>query len=145
MQLSTNFALDEAVLSQTAIRKGIDNDPDLATLAVLRETAENMELVRTALGNKVITISSWYRCPELNKAVGGAKTSSHLTGEAVDFNCFAFGAPLEVAKRIAASGIKYDQLIHEYGRWVHIGFGARMRQQQLTVSKHGTVAGLYAV
>jgi hypothetical protein len=72
------------------------------------------------LGGLGIVVSSGYRCKELNVAIGGAKTSRHMTGLAVDFTVPRYGNPLTVAKAIRDSGIPYNQLIHEYGKWVHL-------------------------
>lgn len=144
-QLSPHFTLEELTFSQTAARKGIDNDPPPNVEAILRMTAARMEAVRTVLGGKGISVSSGYRSPELNVAVGGSRTSAHTTGWAVDFTCPAFGSPLAVCKAIAASDLEFDQLIHEYGRWVHVGFGPRLRRQLLTIGPKGTTNGLYAL
>lgn len=141
MKLSEHFTLAEFTASQTAARRGIDNTPPPAILDRLKITAAGMEKVRAVLG-KPITVSSAYRSPALNKAVGGAKNSAHVEGWAVDFNCHAFGTPLEVARKIQTSGIAYDQIIHEFGSWVHISFDRRMRGQELTVTSHGTTGGL---
>ena len=143
-QLSEHFALEEFTLSQSAVRAGIDNDPPAEVLAILRETAAGMEAVRALLAAP-IQISSGYRSPALNAKVGGSKTSAHVLGHAVDFNCHAFGPPLAVAQAIADSDIEWDQLIHEFGTWVHIAFGPRLRRQLLTIDKHGTRQGLLPV
>jgi uncharacterized protein YcbK (DUF882 family) len=87
----------------------------------LRYTAGRLEEVR-ALLNHPMAISSGYRSPALNDAVGGSLTSQHRYGLAVDFTADGFGTPFEVCKAIEAGGIAYDQLIHEYGSWVHISF-----------------------
>ena len=74
----------------------------------------------------------------LNQAVGGSRTSAHLEGLAADFTAPAFGSPLEVIRKIAASGIEYDQLIYEYGSWVHLGLareGITGRGEQLSIFK----------
>jgi putative chitinase len=71
----------------------------------------------------------------LNQAIGGASKSSHMDGWAVDFVCPTYGDPYAVCKAIEASGIKYSQLIHEFGRWVHISFAPDMKQQSLTIFK----------
>lgn len=144
MNLSPHFTLAEFTASQTAARRGIPNTPPADVLARLKVTAAGMEKVRAALG-KPVTVSSAYRSPALNKAVGGAKNSAHVEGWAVDFNCHAYGTPLEVARKIQSAGIAYDQIIHEFGSWVHISFDPRMRSQELTVSSHGTVSGLHAI
>jgi putative chitinase len=134
MNLSEHFTLEEATHSDTAIKLGISNQPDERQLGNLKKSAEGMEKVRALLG-KPIGISSWLRLPEVNVAVGGSKVSAHMDGFAIDFTCPAVGVPLEIAKKIAASDIQYDQMIHEYGRWVHISFDSALRKQQLTIFK----------
>ena len=144
-QLSEHFTLEEFTLSQSAVRAGIDNAPPAEVLAILRETAAGMEAVRALLGLP-ISISSGYRSPALNAKVGGADTSAHTLGHACDFNCPAFGSPLQVAQAIAANElIGWDQLIHEFGSWVHISFDPRRRLQLLTIDKRGTRPGLLPV
>jgi len=98
-----------------------------------------MEEVRRLLGERVISISSGYRSPELNRAVGGARTSAHLTGHAVDFNCYDFGPPDAVCRAIATSSLRFDQLIEE-GSWTHLSFDPRMRHQVLTKRPNGGYA-----
>jgi zinc D-Ala-D-Ala carboxypeptidase len=134
--LTPHFSLDELISSQTAARKGYDNSPPGEVIEHLRRAALGMEAVRQLLGDKAITVSSGYRSPLVNKAVGGAKTSAHLSGYAVDFNCFGFGTPLQVCRAIAASAIEFDQLIEE-GTWVHLSFAPTMRRQVLTKAPTG--------
>ena len=134
MTLSTNFTLAEATYSETAIRLGINNQPNEQQLENMKISAQGMEAVRKILG-KPIRINSWLRLPEVNVAVGGSKVSSHMDGWAVDFTCAGFGDPYAVCKAIEASGIKFDQMIHEFGRWTHISFAPQMRQQALTIFK----------
>lgn len=131
MQLSENFSLEEMTATQ---HRDIDNTAPPEVVERLRNTAAQMELVRAALGERVITVSSGYRCPALNRAVGGAKTSAHLTGDAADFNCYGFGTPLEICRFLTnpASGAPpWDQIIEE-GTWVHLSFDPRLRGQVLT-------------
>lgn len=142
-QLSPHFTLEEMTFSQTAARRGIDNDPPPEVRERLNITAARMEGVRRALGEKAIRVSSGYRSPALNKVIGGSDTSAHTLGWAVDFTCAGFGAPLEVARALAESGIAFDQLIHEFDSWVHISFDPRGRQQLLTIDKAGTRKGLH--
>lgn len=132
MHLSNNFTLEEATFSETATRLGINNQPTDRQLENMKITAEGMEKVRALLG-KPIRVSSWLRQPELNQAIGGSRISSHMDGWAVDFVCPAYGTPYEVAKAIESSGIKYSQMIHEFGRWVHLSFAPDMKQQSLTI------------
>lgn len=134
--LSAHFTLDEAVLSQTAARLGIANDPDLATVRNMKQAALGMELVRLELGGLPININSWYRSQDLNHAVGSKPTSDHITGFAIDFTCPKFGSPLRIVQAIKASNIQYQQLIWEFGSWVHISFNG-FKRQTLVIDKNG--------
>lgn len=144
-QLSEHFSLAELTVSENARRLGLDNTPPPDVLERLTITAGRMEIVRTVLGGRPILISSAYRSPAVNSAAAGAKTSAHLSGRAGDFTCPGFGTPLAVAKAIAASGLAFDQLIHEHGRWVHISFDPARRMQLLTIDAKGVRTGLLAV
>ena len=132
MQLSEHFTLDEATYSETAVRMGIPNQPSTLQLENMKHAASQLELIRALLG-KPMHINSWLRLPDVNVAVGGSKISSHMDGWAIDFTCSGFGDPLAVCKAIAASGIKFDQMIHEFARWTHISFAPELRGQQLTI------------
>jgi len=134
MQLSPHFALEELVYSQTAQEGGINNTPSEAVVANLTTQAQGLELVRALLGNPML-VTSGYRCPALNKVVGGVPDSAHLVGFGTDFKCPAFGTPLQIVEAIVASDIKFDQCIQE-GTWVHISFAPAMRQQTLTADFH---------
>lgn len=127
-RLTAHFTLEELATTQ---HRGLDNRPPPEVVATLRTTAGHMERVRRVLGDRVISVSSGYRCPKLNRAVGGARTSAHLTGHAVDFNCYGFGPPADVCRAIADSSLPFDQLIEE-GAWVHLSYDPRMRRQVLT-------------
>lgn len=131
MNLTNNFTLEEFTISQEAERRGIDNAPPKNIVKTLIYTAENMELVRNVLNSHPIIISSAYRSPVVNAAVGGSKNSQHMTGQAVDFTCPKFGTPREIVQRIKNSGLEYDQLILEFDRWVHISFSESGNRKQL--------------
>jgi zinc D-Ala-D-Ala carboxypeptidase len=121
-QLTEHFTLSELTYSDTAIMQGIDNTPPQDAIDQLAETADMLEEIRSACGNHPVTISSGYRCPELNKAVGGAANSAHLYGCAADFTIPAFGTPLAICERLqpVMEQLGIDQLIYE-GTWVHVG------------------------
>lgn len=136
MNLSDHFTLAEFTFSETASRKGIDNDPPALLYPTLKRTANGMEQVRALLGAP-IKITSAYRCLSLNAAIGSNNTSQHTKGEAVDFTCSA-GDPKTIVARIMASDIKFDQLIAEFDSWTHISFSDNNRRQVLTIDKNGT-------
>jgi len=129
--LSEHFLLDEFTASQEATRHSINNTPSEKVVENLRMLAALLEQVRTLLGSHSIHISSGFRSLVLNRHIGSFDTSAHVRGYAADFTCPAFGTPLEVAKEIAESNLKFDQLIYE-GTWVHISCDPQNRRQLLT-------------
>ena len=130
MNLSAHFTLEELTASQTATRRGIDNTPPATVLGNLRRLAGLLEQVRAAVGLP-IRVSSGYRCSVLNRAIGGATNSAHMTGLAADITAPSL-SPRQLAAAIIAAGVKFDQLIYE-GAWVHIGLSAgEPRNQVLT-------------
>jgi hypothetical protein len=133
--LSPHFSLAELTISQTASRNGLSNTPPAPILANMRIMAAGMEDVRALLGVP-IHVNSGYRAPAVNAAVGGSVTSAHCKGWACDFIAPAFGAPLDICKRIVASPIVFDQIIEE-GTWVHLSFDPRARRQVLTKARGG--------
>lgn len=127
MRISENITYAEAFKSQTAVRKKIKNttnDPEI--LKNMKHVADNVfEKIRAHFG-KPIGISSFYRSPELNAAVGGSPTSQHTTGEAIDIDADIFGGLTN--KEIfdfVKDNLEFSQLIWEYGNsknpaWVHV-------------------------
>ena len=147
MNLSTHFTLEELTFSELATRQGFQNTPPDALMPNLRALAAALEMVRYKLGQPVL-ISSGYRSIQLNSAVGGSRTSAHMQGLAADFRCPNFGDPLKVAAECADISFDYDQIIHEFGRWVHLGIAAHGtpgRKQLLTIDRAGTRPGLLPV
>lgn len=140
--LSKNFSLDEMTASQTASRRGIDNTPSAEIIENLKTLCITLEEVKDLLEGKAILISSGYRCPKLNSAVGGSKTSSHMEGLAADFTAPRYGSVKQVCEAIRDSDIAFDQLIFEYGAWCHIGVGGGMRRQVLTINNDGRHDGI---
>lgn len=142
MKLSSHFDLSEFTVSQTAARLGFDNTPDAKALAELQRTAEMLEKVRTVLGGRPIIISSGYRAPKVNAAVGGSSNSAHIWGGAADFTCPGFGTPLAICRELStyAEMLDFDQLIHEFGAWVHIGRAPAPRRQLLVIDSGGARA-----
>ena len=88
MQLSKNFSLKELVASQTADRKGINNNPNEDQINSLKLLCEKvLQPVRDHFG-KVVTVSSGFRSEELCEAIGSSKNSQHAKGQAADFEIF---------------------------------------------------------
>lgn len=137
MMLSPHFSLAEFTASDTAARRGIDNTPPPQVMAALSRTAQGLEAVRRLLGSPII-ISSGYRSPVLNVLVGGQPSSQHCLGQAVDFICPRAGPPAALVVRIVASDIPFDQVILEYGRWVHMSITDAPRRQALAIDASGT-------
>ena len=84
IQLSPHFKLSEFVRSGTATNKGIDNTPTLTIVSNLQYLCQTCLEPLRAFANRPIFISSGFRCPALNKAVGGVSSSNHLSGYAAD-------------------------------------------------------------
>ena len=122
MKLSEHFSLSEFEHSVTAIRCNIDNSVPSELIPHLRNLCERvLEPLRQHVGEPVI-ISSGYHCPELNRRVGGASNSQHLTGEAADI-CVNNTPKLRQWYVWMAENLPYDQLILEKkGKkcWIHV-------------------------
>ncbi|HEX2932745.1 MAG TPA: D-Ala-D-Ala carboxypeptidase family metallohydrolase [Candidatus Binatia bacterium] len=134
--LTDHFSLEEMTFSETASRHGIDNKPDTASRQNLLELCENiLEPIRELAGGP-ITVTSGYRSPILNSIIGGAPESQHKIGEAADINC-PFLNPQALFQRIRQSDLAFDQLIDEFGTWVHISYRkpGRNRRQVLRARK----------
>ncbi len=147
MKLSSNFHIEEFETSDTAARLGLDNSIPASLIPNITRVSMLMEQVRIVLGGIPITVTSGYRSPVLNKAVKGATNSQHLRALACDFICPKFGSPKKIAESIMAANLNYDQLILEFGRWVHISVsedGIKSRHEELTYLKPGQkpIAGI---
>ena len=153
MQLSKNFSLRELTRSQTAIRKGIKNEPDQEQLMnLVALTVKILQPCRDKFGS--ISINSGLRVFELNKAIGSSDKSQHCKGQAADFEAYSI-SNTELATWIKNNRC-FDQLILEYpGKdprdgWVHCSFnrlGNRMevltavKEKGKTVYKKGLLHG----
>ena len=126
MKLSKNFTLAEFTKSQTAERKGLDNNPTDEHLVRAKLLFENVvQKVRENFGPTVI--NSGYRGAELNAAVGGSTKSQHCKGQAADIEVPGI-ANAEVAQWIV-DNCDFDQLILEFytpgipdSGWVHVSY-----------------------
>ena len=123
--ISEHISYKEATVSPTSTRLGIANTPEEFILKRMKKVAEVcFEPIRNHYG-KPITVTSMYRSLELNNAIGGSsRTSQHMSGEAIDFDC---GKDNKEIFAWIRENIKFDQLIWEYGNdlepdWIHISF-----------------------
>ena len=126
------FTIKELCKSSTAAAKGIDNTPNSEVIANLTVLVDKiLDPLRVRYG-KPITVNGGYRCPELNKAVGGSKTSQHMTGQAADITA---GSPTQnkiLFDLIQKMDLPFDQLIDEKQlRWVHVSYSPKPRKQIL--------------
>lgn len=135
MKLSENLTLREAITSQTAERKGLSNTPSQATIETMKITAGKVfQPVRDHFG-KPIRVSSFYRSPAVNAAVGGSKTSQHRTGEAIDMQGTNGLKNSEIFNYIRKN-LDFDQLIWEYGTakepaWVHVSYTTKRKNRKM--------------
>ena len=138
MQLSKNFHLAEFLRSQTAARLGIDNgiESGSAVEVNLRALSERLlQPIRDGLGP--VHVTSGYRCPALNKAIGGSASSAHSYGRAADIVVTGY-SPHAVCAWVIDQGLAFDQLIHEFGQWTHIAIARcdnKSRRQILTATR----------
>jgi uncharacterized protein YcbK (DUF882 family) len=139
--LTPHFTLEELTASETAERNGWDNNPNGYERENLARLADLLEQVKVVLGGKPIMISSGFRCKQVNDSVGSKDTSQHRIGCAADFRVPGM-TPDQVVRALMISGLNYDQVISEFGRWVHISVPNTVdtpaRRQALTIDKSGT-------
>lgn len=135
MNISKYVSYTEATKSQTAIRHGIKNEPNDAVLLDMKLVAVKcFDPIREFYG-KPLKVSSFYRCDELNKKVGGSATSQHVKGQAIDIDA---GSRQENKKifDFAKNNLEFDQLINEFDySWVHISYNQGKNRCQVLVIK----------
>ncbi len=134
MRLSKNFTIEEFLVSQTATRHGIDMTPGPEIIENLQRLVTGvMQPLRDEVGVGIF-VSSGFRPLELNTRIGGSKTSEHVNGNACDFKVIG-QTPFDTAELIVSMELPFDQVIHEFGRWVHCGVRDILRAQELTAYK----------
>lgn len=117
------FTLPELLRSNTARCKAIDNTPSFEVVTNLRYLVVFiLDPLRKAFGHP-IRVTSGYRCPALNAAVGGVHNSQHLSGQAADIVPVSGGTVRDLFKLAQSINLPFDQLILEKGgAWLHISF-----------------------
>ena len=138
-RISKHISYKEAVGSNYAKQKGIKNKPN-------EEQVENMKLLAKEVFEPLrewvdapIKVNSMFRSLELNTALKGSKTSSHMKGEAMDITSMGGKSNLEMFHYIK-DNLCFDQLIWEFGKepkWLHVSFSKNNRKQVLVTKKRG--------
>ncbi|MFP4088720.1 MAG: D-Ala-D-Ala carboxypeptidase family metallohydrolase [Cyclobacteriaceae bacterium] len=134
-RITPHLSYAEVVRSQTATRLGIDNLPSSEHLENIRLTAEKLfeplrALVSEERGKSTpLYISSFYRCPDLNRAIGGSAKSQHCLGQAIDLDIDGWYDDFDNADLfyLIEEELEFDQLIWEFGddfkpAWVHVSY-----------------------
>lgn len=133
MKLSNNFSLAEITRSSTAKRIGIDNAPNKEHLNNIQTLIRKVvQPLRDAIGP--VRISSGYRSPALNRAIGGSNKSQHCKGQALDLQFWENGEMnnKKIYDWILSSGIDFDQMINEFDySWIHISFKEFKNRKQV--------------
>lgn len=128
------FTTAEFIRSKTADEHGIDNRCRMEHLKNLQALVDNvLDPVREQYG-KPIRVTSGFRCPALNKLVGGVHTSDHLKGRAADI----VGTPntkeenRKLFRLILNAGVEFDQLIEEHNyTWIHVSYREGENRKQV--------------
>jgi hypothetical protein len=126
-KISKHISYKEGTRSITALRKGINNIPNDYELANMEAIAANVfEPLRKWVGGP-IKINSFFRCEELNTAIGGSSNSQHCQGRAIDIDdTYGYKTNAEMFEYIRTN-LNFDQIIWEFGtdtnpEWVHVSY-----------------------
>ena len=134
-QVTPHFTKEEFEFSATGIRHGLPNVCPDDLYPNIQLVAAHLELIRDKFGP--VRVISGYRSPAVNKAVGGSKTSAHRFAMAADITV-ATASVEKLAAWCVANLTDYDQVISEFGQWVHVGFThGHPREEYLVATKDG--------
>lgn len=135
-KISKYVCYGEIIRSDTARRMGINNEPDEETIKKIKLLCKNVFDKARAHFDVPMFVSSCFRSPEVNKAIGGAKNSQHMRGEAIDIDCDVFGKVTNRALfEYIRDNLKFDQLLWEGGvnGWVHVSYKKTGNRQTVGV------------
>ena len=136
MKLSRNLTLEEFISSKEASEHKINNSlPDSMLSKAVYLACFCFEPIRSLLGDVPITLTSGYRCEELNKLVRGVSTSQHCKAEAFDFIPSNMTID-EAFEKIKKSSLTLDQLIKEHSKssgstWIHVSMKSKDNRKQI--------------
>lgn len=145
-QLTPNFTLSELTVSQTAARRGLNNTPGPVQTSNLKLLCVNaLQPLRDKLGRPVI-VTSGYRSPAVNTAIGGARNSAHMSGLAADIHVPGMSFA-ELMKRIHTMGLPVDQVIDEFGSWVHVAVAPKgqIPRREYLIARYQNGRTVYSV
>lgn len=140
-QISEHIGFNEAMYSETALRKGLDNTPSPEIIEVMKVTAEKIFEPLRAMVSEIrkvdtpITINSFYRSTAVNAAVGGSTSSQHCKGEAIDLSVEYPDFDKEDLFELIRAKMDFDQLIYEGGTpenpaWVHVSYSSTHNRKE---------------
>lgn len=147
--ISKYISFAQATWSDTAIRRGIINIPGARELRAMKLLAEKVHtpICEKLFGGASVPFTSFYRSPTLNRVIGGAKSSQHVMGEAIDLD--ADGTSVSNAQLFEwiRQNLEYDQIIWEFGNatnpaWVHVSYTekrANRKQVLRAIRENGAV------
>ena len=137
IRLTNNFYLKEFVISQVAERHGYKNEPNEKQIENLRLLCVNVLQPLREIINVPIFINSGFRSFDVNAAVGGRFNSQHLEGKAADFVVHTMN--LINVFNIAIQKLSFDQLIYEFGKWIHVSWNGELNRKGVMISRkvHG--------
>lgn len=139
MRLSNNFSLEELCASSVAKVHKIKNQPTKEVTEALGCLVQNLlQPLRDKLRRPII-VTSGYRCPELNKLVGGAKNSQHVLGQAVDIQVSGM-TPRTLAEFVTRTGLVFDQMIVEEVNgtsWLHLSYTRKFNRKERLLYRGG--------
>ncbi len=133
IKLSDNFFLNEFIISQVAERHGYRNNPNEKQIENLRLLCMNVLQPLREIINVPIFINSGFRSFDVNAAVGGRFNSQHLEGKAADF--IAPSMNLVDVFNIVLQQLQFDQLIFEFGKWIHVSWNGELNRKDVMSSK----------
>lgn len=133
VKLTNNFYLKEFVISQVAVRHGYRNEPNEKQIENLRLLCVNVLQPLREIINVPIFINSGFRSFDVNAAVGGRFNSQHLEGKAADLVVPSMN--LADVFNIVLERISFDQLIYEFGKWIHVSWNGDKNRKDVMISK----------
>lgn len=127
-----HFTINQLIHSDTAKARNINNAPTAQARIALAALVDNvLDPLREVYG-RPLRINSGYRCPALNKAVGGATVSQHTKGEAVDITAGSISANKKLFELVQSLDLPFDQLIDEkHFSWIHISHKKEGNRKQV--------------